>query len=386
MSTRRTVGLLALVGLCVGLGALASGAVDLRAWTVDALVPKGAFDAATAPPAPDYADDANWSALPTREDAGDAAPDGLPAVDQARAPADVFYVHPTSHVGPTWTGPVDDPRLNADTDRLSTGIQATAFNGCCAVYAPRYRQVNGLAFARPGPDAQTAIDLAYDDVRRAFGEFLRRRGPDRPFVLAAHSQGSVHAERLLVEVIAPSPLAGWLVYAVLPGGRVTEAGLAERAPNVPPCEGPDDVGCVVAWNARQPGFVGNAFDMHRDDPRPLLCTNPLTGRHDAQTAPADANLGAVFLEDADHRPRPGFADATCRDGVLWVDHLGSAPREIPSQILDRLMGPGNLHPMEYQLFFVNLRADAARRVAAWTARGVPSAATAPPPSAPREGE
>ena len=63
--------------------------------------------------------------------------------DQRHAPVDVFYVHPTSYVGARWNGPVDDPALNEATDRVATRIQASAFNGCCAVWAPRYRQANG---------------------------------------------------------------------------------------------------------------------------------------------------------------------------------------------------------------------------------------------------
>src|SRR5690606_2347972 len=124
-------------------------------------------------------------------------------------------------------------------------VQAPAFNGCCAIYAPRYRQANGTAFFAPSPDGERALDLAYADVRRAFQAFQARRGAARPFVLAGHSQGAVLGERLLVEEIAGTPLRDQLVYAVLPGGAVTVEGLRERAPDVPPCAAPDQVGCVV---------------------------------------------------------------------------------------------------------------------------------------------
>lgn len=57
--------------------------------------------------------------------------------------------------------------VNDATDRGATGIQATAFNGCCAVYAPRYRQANGMAFTRSSADGDRAIDVACGDVRVA---------------------------------------------------------------------------------------------------------------------------------------------------------------------------------------------------------------------------
>ena len=103
------------------------------------------------------------------------------------------------------------------------------------------------------------------------------------------------------------------------------------------------------------------------DPRPRLCTNPLTWRTDDAQAAAELNPGAVFLETDDPAPRPGFADARCVDGTLVVDHVGAAPRDLPSRILDHVMGSGNLHAIEVQLFFMSLRQNATERVAAFTA-------------------
>ncbi len=340
---RRPLVLLAAVAL-IGAGA---GCAALRPIARATMTPRVAYADEAPPPAPDYADDASWSALPGRADAGDPLPAGVSGADQRAAPADVFYVHPTSYVGRRWNAPIDDPALNADTDRVATGIQAPAFNGCCAVYAPRYRQANGTAFFDPRPDGERALDLAWEDVRRAFEAFEARRGAGRPFVLAAHSQGSVLAERLLYEVIAPGPLRDELVVAVLPGGAVTTGGLAEHG--LPACAAADDTGCVVAWNARGPRFDANPFELRRPDTRPRLCTNPLSWRLDGAAVPAGDNPGAVFLEDEDTAPRPGFADAQCVDGTLRVTELGRAPRDLPSRILDRVLRPENDHPIEYQL-------------------------------------
>lgn len=345
--------------------AASAGCAALRPIARSAMTPRGPWSDEAPPPPPDYADDGAWSALPGRDDAGDPVPTGTVAADQLTAPADVFYVHPTTYVGKRWNGPVDDPGLNADTDRVATRIQATAFNGCCAVYAPRYRQANGTAFIEPSDDAGRAFDLALDDVRRAFDAFLERRGTDRPFVLAGHSQGTILAERLLYDVIAPGPLRDHLVVAVLPGGGVTLDGL--RAHDLAPCAAPDDVGCVVAWNARGPGFRPNPFELRRPDgvdPGERLCTNPLSWRLDGAAVAAEHNRGAVFLE-FDGAPRPGFADARCVAGTLVVSELQRPPRDLPSRILDHVLGPENYHPIEYQLYFLDLRANVEARVAAF---------------------
>lgn len=341
-----------------------------------AMTPGLAFSEETPPPAPDYARDDAWSALPGRVDLADRNPTGLAGVRPEAARVDVFYLHPTSYVGPRWNAPTTDAALNAATDRVATGIQASAFNACCAVYAPRYRQANGTAFFRPRPDGDRALNLAYEDIRRAFVAFQARRGGGRPFILAGHSQGSVHGARLLAEVIAPSAARSQLVAAYLLGGRVTVEGLRETAPGIAPCARADDTGCVVAWNARGPRFVPTAFELARPDPRERLCTNPLTWRLDGRAAEASLHRGAVFLDSDDHRVRPAFSDARCVDGVLVVSPRGDIPRDLPSRILDRMLGRENHHPVEVQLFFMNLRENAALRAAAFSP---PTAATASPP-------
>jgi hypothetical protein len=351
--------------LCVS-WVLVGGCASLRSYVQARITPDVPFAQEPSPPPPDYALPESWSALPERQDAGDALPVGVPGIDQRAAPVDVFYVHPTSYVGSRWNAPTDDPKLNEATDRVATGIQAPAFNGCCAIYAPRYRQANGSAFYAPNPDGELAIDLAYDDVKRAFSAFHARRGPGRPFVLAGHSQGSVLGERLLYEEISGTPLRDLLVVAVLPGGSVTADGLREHAPDLPPCASRDDVGCVVAWNARGPGYEPGDFELRRPDTRPKLCTNPLSWG--TQGAVAADNLGAVFLEDEDQAPRPAFADARCEGGTLVVSSLERAPRDLPSRVLDAMMGRGNYHPIEYQIFFMNLRSNVQERVAAFPSR------------------
>lgn len=326
---------------------------------MEAMAPDSPFDARTPPPAPDYADPASWTALPDRIDAADTAPVGLRAIEQTAAPVDVFYVHPTTYLGSAWNGPVGDPALDSQTDELATLIQASAFNGCCAVYGPRYRQANGDAFVRPGPDGDAAIALAYGDVRDAFRYFLAHHSRGRPFILASHSQGSVLAARLLEQEIAGSDLRERLVAAYLIGGPID----AEPGPAVPACAAPDDTGCLVAWNARGPRFAGSPFDFSLAGAR--LCVNPLTWRHDESPADAGLNQGAVFLHAGDGTVLPGFADARCRDGVLIVSTLGKPPRDLMSRILDFVIGPENYHPIEYQLFYMNLRSNAQDRVDAY---------------------
>lgn len=94
--------------------------------------------------------------------------------------------------------------------------------------------------------------------------------------------------------------------------------------------------------------------------------NPLSWRTDGARAPAELNRGAVFLESDDGAPRTRLAgDAQCVDGTLVLEGVGATPRNLPSRILDRVLGQENYHAVEVQLFFMNVRENAASRLAAF---------------------
>lgn len=362
MSRRRLLLLLVPVDLLVlAIVLLVWQARPLTLWL---MTPAGPFDAAAAPAAPDYAQDAVWLALPTRQDEADVALPELPATTSPTV--DVFYLHPTSSIAATWNAAADDPAVRAASIRGGTLIQASAFNGSGAVYAPTYRQASGVAFITRSADGDAAIELAYSDVVSAWRDFNRRSGGTRPFLLAAHSQGALLAARLLREHIAPGPdrerfVAGWLIGAPLVAADIAPL----RA-----CAAPDDTGCIVAYNARGPDHERNVIELGRGVPEEQrLCVNPTLGTASNELVPRARHRGAVFF-DAD-RPAllPAFLASQCRDGRLVVSELQPLPpRDVMSAILLRVMGTGNHHPIEVQLFYADLRADAARRVAAHLAK------------------
>lgn len=164
------------------------------------------FRSEILPPAPDYAQAANWAALPQRADAADRLPLKSPYRDgQDSARADVFFVHPTVYLGQppandAWNAELRDSVLNRTVDNSTILNQASVFNGSCRVYAPRYRQAHYAVFTTADTaSARHALDLAYADVKAAFQHYLDHFSGGRPVVVAGHSQGTVHAVRLLQE-------------------------------------------------------------------------------------------------------------------------------------------------------------------------------------------
>jgi hypothetical protein len=326
--------------------------------------PDAAFDAAAAPPAPDYSLDTSWAALPGVEDPSDVTPAGVTTTTEAEREVDAFFIHPTTYYGPTWNAALDDAESRTRTDVGTIRSQASVFNGCCRVFAPRYRQATLYAFVAGGDDEVGATTLAYEDVRRAFDEFLKRIG-DRPFVLASHSQGSRYALWLLEDRIDTSPLRQRLVAAYVIGYAIPNDWFERRVKTIRPCKAATDTGCVLSWSSYAEGSTPELASLrHRygerweaNGAKPLVCTNPLGWS--TAVADAEVNIGAWLHGDGATplAPQPNLTGARCDGGALFVT--------LPSGLAweeGRLPG-GNYHIYDYQLFYMNVRANAVLRAA-----------------------
>jgi hypothetical protein len=312
------------------------------------------FEAETKPPPPDYADSASWAARPAVH----------------AHPVDVFYLQPTTYLGPAWNQDVRDRTANALTDSTVLRTQATAFSECCDLYAPRYRQASSLAFRDMKGDGAKAYDLAYQDTLRAFDYYLKHDNHGRPFILAGHSQGALHVARLLEEVIDGKPERGRLVAAYVVGIGVSTGLFGKAYKTIGICRRPDDTGCVVSWNSfvsgsDVAGYVARSesryVDRFGDDPgKALLCVNPLTFALDRPDGEAALHRGAVSDAASISAPRSGLVSASCRGGILFVDpgENGGFLKPLPG---------GSLHFQDVELFYANIRENAALRTRAWLA-------------------
>jgi len=334
------------------------------------LKPNTAFSTAAVPGTPDYAQPQYWAALPDRADLADTVPGPGVHDEQAAAPVDVFFVHPTTfYSSSNWNQPLPDIRTDAITDGFVLRGQAAVFNSCCRIYAPRYRQATLFSFMDSSGSGKLALDVAYGDVEKAFDYFLDHYSNGRPFILASHSQGSRHLAKLLHDRFSASPLVQRLVVAYPIGYGITKA---ELPADVPVCANPTQIGCVATWNSVGP--KARSFRPTKDN----ICVNPLTWRDDGEHADFALNEGAVtfgalkftdgpaeWLAPREQRILPGAADAQCIDGRLLVstihaDGFGARP-----------LGRDNYHIYDYALFAMNLRENASTRVAAYLAAHPP---------------
>lgn len=363
------------------LGLTLTAVIFVKVWSAElltfAFVPRTAFVAPPPLPAGAYVPDTLWLARPDgqglrrADDTSGLLPDGWIEPPAAPSRAAVFFVPTTtSFAGGHWNDSLDH-RDGRTRDHLFLGLMASPFNRS-QVWAPLYRQAVIGAFLSPSPSARKAIDVAYGDVRLAFDSFVAAQPVDRPIVLAGHNQGALLVQRLLRDRVAGRPLAARII-AVYAIGWPVELGEAQRGGlGLPACTAPAEAGCLMTWSSfaepARPAQLGAA--MRNTQPisdaqsrPPYLCTNPLTGGA-APDAPASANAGTLMPNAAMTGGSivKHFVPARCNaQGLLII----GKPLDLGGYVL-----PGNNYTAyDIPLFWANLRADVARREAAWYARG-----------------
>jgi hypothetical protein len=338
------------------------------------LVPNVAFE--SAPPATPnaYARPELWLARPgMRGDPSLWTPPGV-ARPSGPARASIFFIHPTTYLEKGhWNAPLDD-RDSQWKARLFVQSEASAFNGLGPVWAPKYRQATFGAFLTGKAESKRAIDLAYGDVGAAFESFLALAPKDKPIILAAHSQGSLHLMRLLAERIAGRPEAKRIAAAYGVGWPIsTSADLPSLG--LPACEKASEAGCVLSWQSfatpADPKMVTDAYDGSKGPNgvsragSPMLCVNPISGERGG-AAPASANRGTLVPNkalNAGELKAPGVAARCDVRGFLLIGEGGALPDLGPFVL------PGNnYHVYDYALFWANIRADAEARLAAFEKR------------------
>ena len=124
--------------------------------------------AAGPPAAPDYTSPSAWAAYPGTASHTDDVPPGLEATHTTGAP--LFFVHPTTYLVPITANAEFAPggAVQAGVDAAVMRFQASVFNGCYVIFAPRYRQASLHAITSNTPQGYAADELAYGDVQRAF--------------------------------------------------------------------------------------------------------------------------------------------------------------------------------------------------------------------------
>jgi hypothetical protein len=327
------------------------------------------------------------------------ASDGSKRVERVAVPddppVDCFYVYPTVSNQPTPNATKSpDPEI-----RSIAQYQAQRFSTRCRIYAPLYRQATAAAVAAAGQTHDTsAYDVAYQDVREAWVEYLRKDNGGRGVVLLGHSQGSRMLRALIRNEIDRDPVVrDLLVSAVIPGANATVA-KGRRAggdfANVPACDRAGQIHCVISYstfnetppdNARfgrtDTDPVGGALGLPNGPGLEVLCTDPTRlagadGRLETLVPSAPFAPGVIaalllrlyggpppsadtpWLEPADHYT--ARCETANKANVLMLSPVGNARKLTPSP--DATWG---VHLVDVNVALGNLLAIVGDQTRAW---------------------
>ncbi len=298
---------------------------------------------------PDYSQLRFWSAHPQKHDTSDSIP-GFCMAAERHLDADLFFIHPTSYFPDedgAWNANLEDGEVNQTTDFRSILFQTTAFNFSCRIFAPRYRQAGMKTFYAMGtPEADNAFDLAYRDVREAFLHFLHFENHERPIVIASHSQGSLHAIRLLQEFFDGTSLSNRLVVAYVVGYPIEVAAFVQ----IPVCETPDQTTCVAGWRTYAKGeYPRRASEVKSYG----WVVNPITWTTETTASLPNEHNGIMMGFDS-LLPNSVVAEIESEAGIVWV--------ETDALLEERREPLRDYHTYDINLFWMNIRKNVRNRI------------------------
>ena len=298
---------------------------------------------------PNYSDKDSWAVLPEN------IPDEISIfnIDENKKEADVFYIYPTlidSKNQREWNSDIWNEDIRNDVINRPVKYQASAWLDAGNLYVPYYRQAHIRVFNdKFRLDGDKALNLAYNDIKEAFTYYLENFNNNKPFIIASHSQGTVHAKRLIAEFIDGKELQKKLIAAYLVGIKVFE----DEFKNIKPMNSANETGGFVTWNT----FKFNKYprkDNYENWFKGGVTTNPITW-DDSKETKKDLHKGLLYR---DLKIFSQNIDIKLIDGIVW-----STVPNVPGKIL--LQTVRSYHFADINLFWVDIRENAKLRVDQW---------------------
>ncbi len=299
-------------------------------------IPIHSFEDEVAKEIPNYENLNHWVAHPNKFDQSDVLPENLIDDTLCLDSIDVFFIYPTIYTkGDQWNADVNNAKLNKKINNTSIAYQASVFTGIANVYSPLYRQMH-LHGYKDNNNGIKAFDVAYKDVENAFKYYLENFNKGNRVVIAAHSQGTNHAEKLFTDyILLNESVLNKVELAYLVGMPIYKL-----KNNYPPCDRPNDLNCFLSWRTFSYGFYPTY--KYGDD---IAVTNPISWRKNGAQSLYSSHKGILFKSKKIKYPQS--VSAVVNQGLLWVSF-----ESFPMQ---KLFEKNDYHIADYNLFWMDIR-------------------------------
>ena len=296
------------------------------------------FDINLSGDIPNYSDLEYWVEHPKNEKYYASLPKNyIDTLNKENPKIDAFFIHPTLYLkGPSWNADINDKKLNREIGNSAIKNQASIFLGIANIYAPHYRQMHIQSYYDLENGLQ-AFEVAYSDVKNAFIYYWKNFNKGNKFIIAGHSQGTNHAERLLKEIILENDsMKRQLLVSYLPGMPIKQF-----HKDLPPCSSPNQLDCFLSWRSLAEGYFPADWEVSDS----IFCVNPISWKIDSLPSQKKDHLGILFQNHKIHYPNS--IEAYTDKGVVWIK-----PIKIP---FARFYKMKNYHIADYNLYWINIR-------------------------------
>ncbi|MBR0045062.1 MAG: DUF3089 domain-containing protein, partial [Synergistaceae bacterium] len=310
--------------------------------------------------APDYSNKACWYKIP-----------------EITKDVDTFFIYPTEYIGLNEGDPDYAP---LDNEEMVQGVaviymtQANIFAESTNLFMPYYRQA-GLRHAKEVVDKTGNVDAAvsgipYEDVTAALDYYFKNYNNGRPFIIASHSQGSAIAKLILKKYFKEHPdYYKRMIAAYVIGYAVTRDDL-EANPHLKFATGESDTGVIISWNTEGRKNVEENVKTAVLQPN-SISINPLNWKLDGTYASASMNLGSLVpnVKAGRFEIADVGADAQVipeRGVVMTKAEMEPLPEGL-EELFNAAFGPDGRHETDYALYYNNIKANVAKRIAAYKA-------------------
>ena len=297
-------------------------------------------------------------------------PDCWLQVPEITKDVDTFYVYSTVYFDSSFEEGAPDYAALDNPEMMLGALgeyvtNASVYEDSTNVFVPYYRQA-GMRYAnevsKTGNIDAALSGISYDDMSAALDYYFEKCNNGRPFIIAGHSQGSAMVRYILKNYFKKHPeYYERMVAAYAIGYSITKEDL-ESNPHMKFATGESDTGVIISWHTEGPKNVEENARNVAVLPHGISI-NPLNWKRDETYAPASENLGSYMAnaESEMYEITDVGADAkvVLSRGVIVTnttyDQCGAA----------EFFGPQSFHEDDYTLYYNNLKANVAKRIAAY---------------------
>lgn len=302
----------------------------------------------------DYANRKHWLTYPT----------------QTPAKIDIFYFLPTGYTaGPNDTSFCDTQHPEMQSKAKShLQYKASLFENVGNLYIPYYEQMSIDSLQRITTDDHIKslfVEHTYMSMVAALEYYLKTQNLRRPFILAAHSQGSLLLLMLLSQYMKDKPqVLDRMVCAYAIGFSVTEDYLQQNT-HLKFATGETDTGCIVSYNTEMKDYDGPNLTVFENS----IAINPVNWRLDDRYASNSESLGSripVFHPSGDLKEileLPHYADAQIDLKRGTVRCSTADPYLCFRKDREAHFPLGVLHSIDLNLYYYDLKENARKRAA-----------------------